>query len=399
MPAGWAAAGAAAATAVGGYMQSQSAADAAEAQAAGLNALSAQQYARAQEAAGKVPEFKPVTVTSSFGTPQYTYDASGRLTGVSSTAAPWLANLQTAGQGMAGQYQALQQQALANQAGLNASNQAFGAAQGLYGRAEQAMPTSYDTTKATQDYYNQMQGLVAADRERQLAGTRQSLFNTGRTGLATGATQAGGELATNPEMAAYYNAIAKQDAALALDAKSRAMADLQAQQNLGLGLFTAGGSQATLGGNAANQYYTNLAAAQNPFTGQMSQLGAFETMQNQPVTQGMQYGATTTNQANTIADAYMRAAGAGAGYAAQALNAQYNADASNPWASLLIGGGSTLGKYAGAFGGSGMSDSSSLGGLTSTGAGYAGGINTGASGSGSGFYTPTYSSGMLQRTA
>jgi hypothetical protein len=28
---------------------------------------------------------------------------------------------------------------------------------------------------------------------------------------------------------------------------------------------------------------------------------------------------------------------------------------------------------------------------------YAGGINTGASGSGGGFFTPTYSSGMLQK--
>ena len=355
MPAGWAAAGAAAATAVGGYMASQSAADAANAQAQGYRQLSEQQYQRALEAAQKYPEFRPITVSSSFGTPQYTYDDTGRLTGVSSTAAPWLAALQQQGQGLAGQYMNLQQQALANQYGQAASNQAFQAAQGLYGRAEQALPTSYDTTQATQDYYNQMQGLVAADRERQLAATRQGLFNRGRQGLAIGATQAGGELASNPEMAAYYNAVAKQDAQMAMDARTRALSDLNAQQQLGLGLMGAGASQTTLGGNALNQYYTNIAAAQSPFTNQMSQLGAFETMINQPVSLGMQYGSNVTGQANTIGQAYMQASGAGSVAAMQGLDAQYKADATNPWAALLIGGGQALGKSAGAFGGGGKS--------------------------------------------
>ena len=101
----WGVAAGAAIAAGGAYLQSESAKDAANTQANALRGLSDQQYARAQEAAGRTPEFKPVTVTSSFGTPQYTYDESGRLTGVSSTAAPWLQSLQTAGQGMAGQYQ------------------------------------------------------------------------------------------------------------------------------------------------------------------------------------------------------------------------------------------------------------------------------------------------------
>jgi len=361
-------------------MQAQSAEDAANAQAEGLRNLSADQYAKAQAAAARVPEFKPVTVTSSFGTPQYTYDSSGRLTGVSSTAAPWLANLQTQGQGLAGQYMGLQQQALANTQGQTASNQAFGAGQGLYNLAQTAMPTSYDTTQATQDYYNQMQGLVAAQRERDLASTRNNLFQRGRQGLATGATQAGGELATNPEMAAYYNAVAKQDAALALDAKSKALADLQAQQNLGLGLFTAGGQQTAIGGNALNQYYTNIAASQAPYTSGMAQLGAAETMMNQPVAQGMQYGGLTTSQANQIANAYLAAAGAGSGYAAQAINAQAAADAQNPWAGVLIGAGKAIGganwgslMSSGGSGNTGYNDAGSL--LSSNPNAAGGGLN------------------------
>jgi YD repeat-containing protein len=352
----WGVAAGAAIAAGGAYMQQQSAQDAAEAQANAYNQQSGIQYQRAQEAAGKVPEFKPVTVTSSFGTPQYTYDSSGRLTGVGSTAAPWLANLQQRGQGLAGQYMNLQEQALQNTSGQNVSNLAFGQAGNLYNLAGQALPTSYDTTKATQDYYNQMQGLVAADRERQLASTRQGLFNRGRQGLAIGATQAGGELATNPEMAAYYNAVAKQDAALALDAKSKALSDLQAQQNLGTGLLTAATQQAGTGGNALNQYYTNISAAQSPYTSGMAQIGAAETMMNQPVTQGMQYGGNVTTQANNIAQAYINAAGAGNAAAMQGIQAQYNADATNPWAGLLMGAGQAIG---GANWGSLMSSGSS----------------------------------------
>lgn len=329
-------------TAGAGYLASQSAADASRDAANQSRQLSELQYQRAQEAAGKVPEFRPVTVTSTFGTPQYTYDSSGRLTGVSSQAAPWMQALQAQGQGMSGQYLNLQQQALNNQLGYNIGNQAFGAAQGLYNQAQAAMPTSYDTTKATQDYYNQMQGLVAADRERQLASTRQSLFNRGRQGLSIGATQAGGELATNPEMAAYYNAVAKQDAALALDAKTRALADLQTQQGLGLGLFTAAGQQSAIGGNALNQYYGNIAAAQTPFTTQMGQLSSLESMTNQPVALGMQYGGLTTTQANQIADAYIRAAGAGGAAASQAIGYDLQANSQNPWASLMGGAGSGL---------------------------------------------------------
>jgi YD repeat-containing protein len=495
MPAGWVAGAAALATAAGGYMQSQSAADAAQAQADAYNNQSGLQYARAQEAAGKVPEFKPVTVTSNFGTPNYTYDANGRLTGVSSTAAPWLSNLQAQGQGLAGQYMSAQQQAAQNQQLLGLSNQAYGTgqtvyglagqaanqAQGLYGvgqqqyniaqglapnaqqfnatgqalqgtgadiyaKAAQALPTSYDTTQATQDYYDRMQQLVAPQREQQLAKTRQSLFNTGRQGLATGATQAGGMLATNPEMAAYYNAIAQQDLSLANQSEQQALANLQTQTNMGQGLYNTGLQQYqaglnygqsgvntagamsnilgqgatttqagtgqltsagnlynqgtglfTQGGNLANQYYTNLTASQAPLTNQLSQLTGMESMQYQPVTQGMQYGGTVNTQANNIAQAYMNAAGAGNTAAMQAIQSQYTADASNPWAAMLIGGGQALGKSAGSFGGGSSGSSADLGGLSSSGMQYAGGINTGASGSGGGFFTPTYSSGMLQK--
>lgn len=362
MPAGWAAAAGAAAGFAGSYIQGQSAKDAANKQADAQRQLADLQYGRAIEGAQKVPEFKPVTVTSSFGTPQYTYDESGRLSGVGSTAAPWMAALQQQGQGMAGQYLNLQQQALLNQRGQTASGQAFDAAGGLYGLANQALPQSYDITGATQDYYDRMQQMVAPQRERQLASTRNSLFQKGRQGLAVGGTQAGGMLATNPEMAAYANAVAQQDLSLANQSEQQAIANLAARQNMGLGLLTGAAQQSTLGGNALNQYYTNIAAAQAPYTTGMAQLGSLESMINQPVTLGMQYGGNVTNQANQIADAYIRASGAGGAASANAINSQYAANAYNPFGAALMGGGQALGRNASLFGsGSGGFSTSAVG--------------------------------------
>lgn len=348
----WGAVAGAALVAGGSYLASENAKDAANNQANAYRSLSDLQFQRAQEAAGRVPEFRPVTVTSSFGTPQYTYDESGRLTGVSSNAAPWLSALQTQGQGMAGQYLNLQQQALQNTQGQTASGQAFNAAGGLYNLANQALPQSYDVTQATQDYYNRMQQMVAPGREQQLASTRQSLFNKGRQGLAIGATQAGGMQATNPEMAAYYNAIAQQDLNLANQSEQQAIANLAARQNMGLGLLSGAGQQVATGGNALNQYYTNIAAAQSPYTTGMSQLSSIENMINQPVTLGMQYGGNVTSQANAIADAYIRAAGAGGQAAGLGIDAQYNANSINPWAGAMMGAGQAIGgaNWGGMFG-------------------------------------------------
>ena len=299
---------------IGGMISGNKAADAANQQAEYLRNLCNEQRQAILDATKSAQErgqFKPVTVTSSFGTPQYTYDSSGRLTGIASTPAPWLAELQARQAGLAPQYMDLTEAALsaspqyaeaaqrafsaggnvydiasqtaAQQAGLYGvgqemyglgrgvtpyAQQAYGtsstindlaaqaAAQAagmgttgqvlqgagadIYSRAVQALPTSYDTTQATQDYYNRMQQMVAPQREQQLAQTRQSLFNTGRTGLATGATQAGGMLATNPEMAAYYNALAQQDLQLANQAEQQALANLAQRTNIGQGLYQTG---------------------------------------------------------------------------------------------------------------------------------------------------------------
>lgn len=105
----------------------------------------------------------------------------------------------------------------------------------LRGLAGTVTPTTYDPTAEAQRITQQQQGLLAGGREQQLASLRNQLFQSGRRGLATGGTSTGMQ-ATNPEMAAYYNSLAQQDAQIAANAQQQARANLQADINLGTAL-------------------------------------------------------------------------------------------------------------------------------------------------------------------
>lgn len=351
---------------VGGMISGDAAAGAANEQADYLRNLSAEQRKAITDAAAAAAsrgQFKPVTVTSSFGTPQYTYDESGRLTGVSSAAAPWLAALQTRQQGLLPQYMGLTESAI-NAAPQYAAGaqQAVTGGERMYNLAGQALPTSYDVAGKTQEYYNRMQQLVAPQREQQLATTRQGLFNTGRTGLATGATQAGGMLATNPEMAAYYNAIAQQDLSLANQAEQRARENLQQDITTAGKLYGGGALGYTTAGDLQNQMYRNVAASQAPFTTGMAATTGLESTAYTPVAQGFTYASPVTAAEQYAGDKlFAGATGAAqvAGqYAPAIANYQYQHSAYSPWGSYLQGvgsalGGSNLGSWSSLFGSSG----------------------------------------------
>jgi YD repeat-containing protein len=337
---------------IGGMISGDAAAGAANEQADYLRNLSAEQRKAITDAAATAAargQFKPVTVTSSFGTPQYTYDASGRLTGVSSTPAPWLADLQARQQGLLPQYMGLTESALSAAPQYAAGAQrAVTGGERMYGLAEQALPTSYDTTAATQKLYSQYQDLLAPERERQLATTRQGLFNTGRTGLATGATQAGGMLATNPEMAAYYNAVAQKDKELAIAAEEKARANLQSDIATAGKLYAGGAGGYTTAGDLQNQLYRNVAASQTPFATGMAATTGLESTAYTPVTQGFSM-ATPVSQGEQYAgtmqyNAANAAANVAAQYAQPIANYQYQNSAYSPWGSLLQGMGGTLGQ-------------------------------------------------------
>jgi hypothetical protein len=142
------------------------------------------------------------------------------------------------------------------------------AATGLFGLGQQYLAQSPEQVAA--QYMRQQQDLLAPSRERQYAQLQNQLFQQGRGGLSVGATGMrpsgmGGLGATTPEMEAYYNAMAQQDAQLA------AQAQQAGQQNVafGTGLF---GSGAQLLG----QYQAGQVGALSPFT---TYLGAGQTIE------------------------------------------------------------------------------------------------------------------------
>ena len=258
--------------------------------AAGL--YGANQSAEASQATGaqaaQAAQFRPVGVTSRFGTSGFQYSPEGQLTGAGYQVAPDVAAMREGLLGMAGTGLSQAQQQQAAQPGITA------AGQGLFNLGQQYVAQT--PQGAAQNWMTQQQGLLAPGREQQLAQLTNQQQQQGRLGLATGATTAGygagapGLLASNPQMAAYYNAMAQQDAGLAAQAQQQG----QAQTTFGQGLMTGGLNLTNLGYgsqvNALAPYTANLQGAQN-----------IESMGQQALTQGIGLGSAAA--ANQLAGA------------------------------------------------------------------------------------------------
>lgn len=197
---------------------------------AAANAAAEQQRLAAQSAA-----FRPVGMTTRFGTSQFTRSVDPNtglpyVSGAEYTPAPELQALQNQllgnlGAGLQiGDYTAAQYAPLA------------GAAQNLFSMGSQMFAES--PAAARQRYIQNQQAALAPMQEQTLSNIRNQLYQTGRGGLATGGTAAGGRQATNPEMAAYYNALAQQQAQISAGADQA----VQAQQAAASNLFGQGAS-------------------------------------------------------------------------------------------------------------------------------------------------------------
>ena len=194
----------------GGLMQTQASRDA---------ALKAQQdLLAATGSATAGSQFRPVGVTTRFGTSQFNINpATGQLESAGYTAAPEITSAQNKLLGLGASYLAQTPEEVAQQ------------------------------------YLSKQYELLDPSRQRQLAAIRNQQFQTGRGGLSVGSTGlrpsgAQGLMGANPELEAYYNALAQQDAQLAAQAQQAG----QQQVTYGAGLF----------GQAGNLE----AMAQQPFT-------------------------------------------------------------------------------------------------------------------------------------
>jgi hypothetical protein len=242
-------------------------------QAAGAQQNVAAANTAAAQQAAEAAAFRPVGVTTRFGKSGFQYDDQGRLVGAGYQVAPDVAAQREALMGLAGGSLSQAQAAQGFQAPLTS------AAQGLFNLGQQYIAESPEA--AAQRVMSQQQGLLAPQREQQLAQIRNRLQQTGRSGLATGATTAGGMAATNPEMAAYYNAIAQQDAQLAANAQQQA----QQQALYGAGLFGTGAG-------LIGQGYGLQTQALSPWTGYLGGATTLEGLGQQALTTGSGLGSS-----------------------------------------------------------------------------------------------------------
>jgi hypothetical protein len=265
--------------------------------------------------AAEEARFRPVGITTRFGSSNFTTDANGRVSGAGYTLDPQLAAMQDRFLGLAGGGLSQAEQAQQQFAPLGQ------AAQGLFGLGQQYLAQS--PQEAAQQYMAGQQNLLAPSRERQFAQLQNQMFQTGRGGLAVGATGerpsgAAGLGAANPELEAYYNAIAQQDAGLAAQAQQAG----QQQVAFGAGLFGTGG-------NLLTQGYGGQAAALSPYEAYMGQARQLEALGQQPLQLGIDIGAK--GQSTAGANALLMG-----GNAAAATQAR--ADAYNPFATALTMG-------------------------------------------------------------
>ena len=399
--------------------------------------------------ASQMAMFRPVGITTGFGTSRFTVNDLGQVTEAGYELTPelqairnrllsgagaynfdiggQLAPLTSAAQGLFGlggqllptgisrtaspEALALQQRFQQAATGLAptdlsmaASPEAMALSQQLRGLSQQVTPTSYDPTAAAQQYFEQQRALLEPSRQAQLAQTRGRLFGTGRGGL--GVTTATGGAPTSPELQAYYNAIAQQDAALAAQstdvARQRLAQDIALGTQLGGAALTTqqqaediarqrtlGNLQASLGfgreaiatglagEDVARQRFaqdlalgTGLFGTAGQFLGQVPQLQTayFAPLQTQLGLAGTveALGMQPFQLSQELAAAQAGAGrGAGAAYLsgmAPAIAYQQRADAYSPLGSFLSGGGSgALGSLAGLFGGTGPMPVSSTG--------------------------------------
>ena len=298
------------ASVVGGYLQGESARKAAN--------TSAQAQLQAAQIAADAARFRPIGTTTRFGSSQFGFDPTGQLTSAGYTVSPELQQYQD-------QLQALSQQQI--QQGLMAPQQYAplqGAAGGLFSLGQQYLAQTPE--QAAQKYIEQQQNLLAPSRERQYAQLQNQLFNTGRGGLSVGATGlrpsgTQGLGASNPELEAYYNAMAQQDAQLAAQAQAAG----QQQTAFGAGLFGSGSQ-------LLGQYQAGQVGALSPFQTSLGLGGTIEQMGQQGLEIGSALGGKSATAGANVGQSLL-AGGLSAAKTAQAGNAY------NPLANILQGAG------------------------------------------------------------
>ena len=288
----------------GSLLSGRSAANAAE--------TSANAQLEAGRQAAEAARFRPVGITTRFGSSNFQFDPQGYLTGAGYNVSPELRAYQDRLMSLTGQGLTQAEQAQAQYAPLT------GAASGLFNLGQQYLAQSPEQVAA--DYMAKQQALLAPGRERESAALANQLYNKGRAGLSI--AQGGGLMAANPEQAALANARAMQDLQLAANATQAG------QQNVafGAGLFNTGS-------NLLGSYGQGLTGAYAPFTAGLGVGQSLEQLGQSPLDIGAQLGGRSATAGANVGQSLL-SSGINAARTAQAGNAY------NPFGAALQGFGS-----------------------------------------------------------
>lgn len=248
----------------------------------------AEQQRQAGINAANISAFRPVGMTSRFGTSQFTREIDPKtgvpyISGAGYTAAPELSALQNQLFGRFGSTLAQAEQMQGQYAPLT------GASERLFNLGQQYLATSPE--QAAQDYVTSQQALLAPSRQAQLSNVRSGLFARGRGGLGV-QTGTGGAPAS-PELQAYYNALGQQDLQLAAQGQQAG----QQRAQFGAGLFGTGAG--LLGTQVQGQ-----AGAYAPLLAQLGLSGQVEQMSQMPYQLGLQLGTAQQPGQNTGSQQY-----------------------------------------------------------------------------------------------
>lgn len=274
--------------------------------------------ARAQTEAARIAaeesRFRPVGVTTRFGSSNFQFGPEGRVSGAGYELTPEMKAYQD-------RLMALGGTALTDAEAARERYQPLtGASASLFDLGSKYLAESPEDVAAK--YLKSQQDLLAPGRERQYANLQNQLFQTGRGGLAVGATGerpsgAAGLSASNPEMEAYYNAIAQQDAALATMAGEEGRRSVE----FGANLFGKGSSLLDL-------FNTGQINSLSPFSTYLSSAQNLESLGQQPLELGVNIGGRNVNVSGSNA---LFQGGTGAARTMEGANAY------NPYAAVLSG--------------------------------------------------------------
>jgi len=253
-------------------------------------AQKAQAMIEAETAAAKqAAQFRPVGMTTRFGTSQFTVDpVTGQLTSAGYTASPGVLEAQNrlvalGNQGLA-QAEAAQAQFAPLQAG---AERLFELGQGYLAKTPEQVAS---------DYLKSQMALLQPSREVELANLQTRLRNQGRIGLSVAQ---GGDLGdTTPELQALYNARAQQEAQLAANAQQ------YGQQNVAFGAGLLGTGAQTMG-----NYYAGQQAAYAPYTTALGQFTNLEQLAQQPLQMGATLGQQSAQAGANVGQLGLRGAG------------------------------------------------------------------------------------------